>query len=163
MLGFVLPHTTTFHIFLRMFSLEVFVLLRVDLFYSLLLTHTPLLFGLAPIQQPATFAQARNIINADGSGLRGLNKGLKSTLRRHGVFNMIYFEFHLNVMDAIPARQVTGEGSSLYVYVMCLLVREYTQQILHQFELIQIPDFHLQSLVSLHPGWFYFVFTPSRP
>uniref|UniRef100_A0A8C7L201 Solute carrier family 25 member 21 n=1 Tax=Oncorhynchus kisutch TaxID=8019 RepID=A0A8C7L201_ONCKI len=70
--------------------------------------------------QPATFVQARNISNADGSGLRGLNKGLKSTLGRHGVFNMIYFEFHLNVMDAIPARQVTGEGTSLYVYVIYL-------------------------------------------
>uniref|UniRef100_A0AAY5KVW4 Mitochondrial 2-oxodicarboxylate carrier n=1 Tax=Esox lucius TaxID=8010 RepID=A0AAY5KVW4_ESOLU len=55
--------------------------------------------------QPSTFAQARNIINADGFGLRGLNKGLTSTLGRHGVFNMIYFGFYFNVKDAIPARQ----------------------------------------------------------
>uniref|UniRef100_A0AAZ3Q775 Mitochondrial 2-oxodicarboxylate carrier n=1 Tax=Oncorhynchus tshawytscha TaxID=74940 RepID=A0AAZ3Q775_ONCTS len=55
--------------------------------------------------QPSTFAQARNIINADGFGLRGLNKGLTSTLGRHGVFNMIYFGFYFNVKDAIPASQ----------------------------------------------------------
>lgn len=64
---------------------------------------------LAPIQQPSTFAQARNIINADGFGLRGLNKGLTSTLGRHGVFNMIYFGFYFNVKDAIPASQVSGD------------------------------------------------------
>lgn len=46
------------------------------------------------------------IINADGFGLRGLNKGLTSTLGRHGVFNMIYFGFYFNVKDAIPASQV---------------------------------------------------------
>uniref|UniRef100_A0A9J8BFE4 Mitochondrial 2-oxodicarboxylate carrier n=2 Tax=Cyprinus carpio TaxID=7962 RepID=A0A9J8BFE4_CYPCA len=55
--------------------------------------------------QPSTFAQARTIINTDGFGLRGLNKGLTSTLGRHGVFNMIYFGFYFNVKDAIPASQ----------------------------------------------------------
>ncbi|XP_072545687.1 mitochondrial 2-oxodicarboxylate carrier isoform X2 [Salminus brasiliensis] len=55
--------------------------------------------------QPSTFSQARMIINADGFGLRGLNKGLTSTLGRHGVFNMIYFGFYFNVKDAIPASQ----------------------------------------------------------
>ncbi|KAJ4938825.1 hypothetical protein JOQ06_028291 [Pogonophryne albipinna] len=53
-------------------------------------------------EQPSSFAQARRIINADGFGLRGLNKGLTSTLGRHGVFNMIYFGFYFNVKDAIP-------------------------------------------------------------
>lgn len=46
------------------------------------------------------------IINSDGFGLRGLNKGLTSTLGRHGVFNMIYFGFYFNVKNAIPASQV---------------------------------------------------------
>ncbi|KAG5857924.1 hypothetical protein ANANG_G00024560 [Anguilla anguilla] len=55
--------------------------------------------------QPSTFAQARHIIQSDGLGLRGLNKGLTSTLGRHGVFNMIYFGFYFNVKDAIPASQ----------------------------------------------------------
>lgn len=55
--------------------------------------------------QPSTFAQARNIISTDGFGLCGLNKGLTSTLGRHGVFNMIYFGFYFNVKDAIPASQ----------------------------------------------------------
>ncbi|KAG7466090.1 hypothetical protein MATL_G00161130 [Megalops atlanticus] len=55
--------------------------------------------------QPSTFAQARHIIRSEGLGLRGLNKGLTSTLGRHGVFNMIYFGFYFNVKDAIPASQ----------------------------------------------------------
>ncbi|XP_030641944.1 mitochondrial 2-oxodicarboxylate carrier [Chanos chanos] len=55
--------------------------------------------------QPSTFAQARTIIRTDGFGLRGLNKGLTSTLGRHGVFNMIYFGFYFNVKDAFPASQ----------------------------------------------------------
>ncbi|XP_072221181.1 mitochondrial 2-oxodicarboxylate carrier isoform X1 [Leuresthes tenuis] len=56
-------------------------------------------------EQPSAFAQARRIINSDGFGLRGLNKGLTSTLGRHGVFNMIYFGFYFNVKDAIPSSQ----------------------------------------------------------
>lgn len=62
--------------------------------------------SLAP-QQPSSFAQARLIINSDGFGARGLNKGLTSTLGRHGVFNMIYFGFYFNVKDAIPSSPVT--------------------------------------------------------
>ncbi|XP_062325385.1 mitochondrial 2-oxodicarboxylate carrier isoform X1 [Osmerus eperlanus] len=58
--------------------------------------------------QPSTFAQARHIINSGGLGLRGLNKGLTSTLGRHGVFNMIYFGFYFNVKDAIPASSDPG-------------------------------------------------------
>ncbi|XP_056282815.1 mitochondrial 2-oxodicarboxylate carrier isoform X2 [Pseudoliparis swirei] len=54
-------------------------------------------------KQPSSFAQARLIINSDGFGARGLNKGLTSTLGRHGVFNMIYFGFYFNVKDAIPS------------------------------------------------------------
>uniref|UniRef100_A0A8C2GEN2 Mitochondrial 2-oxodicarboxylate carrier n=1 Tax=Cyprinus carpio TaxID=7962 RepID=A0A8C2GEN2_CYPCA len=53
--------------------------------------------------QPSTFAQARMIINTDGFSLRGLNKGLTSTLVRHGIFSMIYFGFYFNIKDAIPA------------------------------------------------------------
>ncbi|XP_048083402.1 mitochondrial 2-oxodicarboxylate carrier isoform X1 [Alosa alosa] len=56
-------------------------------------------------EQPSTFGQARRIIQEDGFGLRGLNKGLTSTLGRHGIFNMIYFGFYFNVKDAIPASQ----------------------------------------------------------
>ncbi|XP_017332245.1 mitochondrial 2-oxodicarboxylate carrier isoform X2 [Ictalurus punctatus] len=54
---------------------------------------------------PSTFTQARMIINSDGFGLRGLNKGLTSTLGRHGVFNMIYFGFYFNVKNTLPASQ----------------------------------------------------------
>lgn len=45
-------------------------------------------------------------MQSDGFGLKGLNKGLTSTLGRHGVFNMIYFGFYFNVKDAIPASPV---------------------------------------------------------
>ncbi|XP_060790146.1 mitochondrial 2-oxodicarboxylate carrier isoform X1 [Neoarius graeffei] len=55
--------------------------------------------------QPSTFAQAQMIINSDGFGLRGLNKGLTSTLGRHGIFNMIYFGFYFNVKNLLPASQ----------------------------------------------------------
>lgn len=60
------------------------------------------------LQQPSSFAQARRIIKTDGFGLKGLNKGLTSTLGRHGVFNMIYFGFYFNVKDAIPTSSVTS-------------------------------------------------------
>ncbi|KAM6960930.1 mitochondrial 2-oxodicarboxylate carrier [Aplochiton taeniatus] len=58
--------------------------------------------------QPSSFAQARHIINTEGFGLKGLNKGLTSTLGRHGVFNMVYFGFYFNVKDTIPACQDPG-------------------------------------------------------
>lgn len=54
-------------------------------------------------EQPSSFAQARKIMKAGGFGLNGLNRGLTSTLGRHGIFNMIYFGFYFNVKDAIPA------------------------------------------------------------
>lgn len=60
----------------------------------------------ALLQQPSSFAQARRIIKTDGFGLKGLNKGLTSTLGRHGVFNMIYFGFYFNVKDAVPTSPV---------------------------------------------------------
>lgn len=65
------------------------------------------------LQQPSSFAQARRIIKTDGFGLKGLNKGLTSTLGRHGVFNMIYFGFYFNVKDAIPTSPVTKPSPSL--------------------------------------------------
>ncbi|KAK7940434.1 hypothetical protein WMY93_003760 [Mugilogobius chulae] len=68
--------------------------------YKKLLGLTPL----SPGVQPSSFAQARKIIKAGGFGLNGLNRGLTSTLGRHGIFNMIYFGFYFNVKDAIPAR-----------------------------------------------------------
>ncbi|XP_040267924.1 mitochondrial 2-oxodicarboxylate carrier [Bufo bufo] len=55
--------------------------------------------------QPSTLTQARNIIQTEGIGLRGLNKGLTATLGRHGVFNMVYFGFYFNVKNAIPVNK----------------------------------------------------------
>lgn len=76
------------------------------------------------MQQPSTFAQARTIINTDGFGLRGLNKGLTSTLGRHGVFNMIYFGFYFNVKDAIPASQVNKELLVVYFIDLCFALSQ---------------------------------------
>lgn len=59
------------------------------------------------IQQPSTVAKARQIIQADGFGLQGLNKGLPATLGRHGVFNMVYFGFYFNVKNLIPVNKVS--------------------------------------------------------
>lgn len=59
------------------------------------------------MQQPSTFVKARQIIQANGMGLRGLNKGLTATLGRHGVFNMVYFGFYFNVKNIIPANSVS--------------------------------------------------------
>ncbi|XP_056402215.1 mitochondrial 2-oxodicarboxylate carrier isoform X3 [Hyla sarda] len=56
-------------------------------------------------QQPSTFAQARHVIQTEGIGLRGLNKGLTATLGRHGVFNMVYFGFYFNVKNAFPVNK----------------------------------------------------------
>ncbi|KAJ6655657.1 hypothetical protein lerEdw1_004893, partial [Lerista edwardsae] len=56
-------------------------------------------------QQPSTFARARQIVQAEGLGLCGLNKGLPATLGRHGVFNMVYFGFYFNVKNLIPVQE----------------------------------------------------------
>ncbi|XP_077179265.1 mitochondrial 2-oxodicarboxylate carrier isoform X1 [Paroedura picta] len=56
-------------------------------------------------EQPSTFAKARQIIQANGFGLQGLNKGLPATLGRHGVFNMVYFGFYFNVKTIIPVNK----------------------------------------------------------
>lgn len=54
------------------------------------------------VQRPSTLAKAREIIQKDGFGLRGLNKGVTATMARNGVFNMIYFSFYHNVKQFIP-------------------------------------------------------------
>ena len=43
----------------------------------------------------------------DGFGLKGLNKGLTSTLGRHGVFNMFYFGIYHNVKSVVPEYTVS--------------------------------------------------------
>ncbi|KAL8604797.1 hypothetical protein ACOMHN_028425 [Nucella lapillus] len=53
-------------------------------------------------QSKGTIQIAREIVARDGLGLRGLNKGLTSTLGRHGVFNMVYFSFYHNVKAVVP-------------------------------------------------------------
>jgi len=57
-------------------------------------------------QQSSTVAKAREIIQKDGFGLRGLNKGVTATMARNGMFNMIYFSFYHNMKQFIPKHVV---------------------------------------------------------
>jgi len=57
-------------------------------------------------QQSSTVAKAREIIQKDGFGLRGLNKGVTATMARNGMFNMIYFSFYHNMKQFIPKNLV---------------------------------------------------------
>lgn len=58
-------------------------------------------------QQQSTISTAREILKKDGFGNKGLNKGLTSTLGRHGVFNMIYFSFYHNIKNILPEKEVS--------------------------------------------------------
>lgn len=62
-----------------------------------------MIFTSRSTELPSTFSVARKIIEKDGFGLRGLNKGLTATIGRNGVFNMIYFGFYHSVKDHFPA------------------------------------------------------------
>lgn len=55
---------------------------------------------------PSTWSVTRTIIQTDGFGLKGINKGLTACIGRSGVFNMIYFGFYHSVKDFFPAYQV---------------------------------------------------------
>lgn len=56
-------------------------------------------------KQQSTISTAREILKKDGFGNKGLNKGLTSTLGRHGVFNMIYFSFYHNIKNILPEKE----------------------------------------------------------
>nr|XP_022912770.1 mitochondrial 2-oxodicarboxylate carrier isoform X1 [Onthophagus taurus] len=51
---------------------------------------------------PSTWNMTRQIINRDGFGGKGLNKGLTATIGRNGVFNTIYFSFYHSVKGFYP-------------------------------------------------------------
>lgn len=50
----------------------------------------------------STFQVAREIVQRDGFGFRGLNKGVTATIGRNGVFNMVYFGFYHSVKNVVP-------------------------------------------------------------
>ena len=58
-------------------------------------------------QQKSTVTTAREILREHGFGSKGLNKGLTSTLGRHGVFNMVYFGFYHNIKAIVPESKVS--------------------------------------------------------
>ncbi|OXU25838.1 hypothetical protein TSAR_010544 [Trichomalopsis sarcophagae] len=53
-------------------------------------------------ESPSTFAITKEIIQKQGLGLNGLNKGLTATLMRNGIFNGFYFGFYHSVKTYIP-------------------------------------------------------------
>ncbi|CAG9859846.1 unnamed protein product [Phyllotreta striolata] len=53
-------------------------------------------------EMPSTWAMTRKIVNENGFGLRGLNKGVTATVARNSVFNMIYFGFYHSVKGYLP-------------------------------------------------------------
>ncbi|KAI4463392.1 mitochondrial 2-oxodicarboxylate carrier [Holotrichia oblita] len=54
---------------------------------------------------PSTWAVTRQIVNENGLGLKGLNKGITATIARNGSFNMIYFGFYHSVKGYFPEFQ----------------------------------------------------------
>jgi len=54
------------------------------------------------IVQRSSFDTAKKIYAEGGFGSNGLNRGLTSTLLRHGIFNMVFFGFYFNIKPFIP-------------------------------------------------------------
>lgn len=53
-------------------------------------------------EAPSTWTVTRVIINENGFGLKGLNKGLTATIARNSIFNMFYFGFYHSVKGLLP-------------------------------------------------------------
>lgn len=53
-------------------------------------------------QVPSTWAVTKMIVEKDGLGLGGLNKGISATIARNGAFNMVYFGFYHSVKGLLP-------------------------------------------------------------
>lgn len=51
-------------------------------------------------EMQSSWSIAREIIQRDGLGRNGLNKGITATLGRNGIFNMIYFGFYNSMKDS---------------------------------------------------------------
>uniref|UniRef100_A0A915HW56 Mitochondrial 2-oxodicarboxylate carrier n=1 Tax=Romanomermis culicivorax TaxID=13658 RepID=A0A915HW56_ROMCU len=61
--------------------------------------------SLVIMKQKSAYATAREIIHREGFGQQGLNKGLTSTLGRHGVWNMVYFFLYHSLREKYPPKQ----------------------------------------------------------
>lgn len=55
---------------------------------------------------PSTWSVTKEIIDKNGLGFKGLNKGLTATIGRNGVFNMVYFGFYHSVKGILPQFEV---------------------------------------------------------
>ncbi|CAD5113710.1 DgyrCDS2874 [Dimorphilus gyrociliatus] len=56
-------------------------------------------------QQLSAIQMAKTIYGENGFGSSGLNKGLTSTLLRHGIWNMIYFGLYHNLKNVVPIQK----------------------------------------------------------
>ena len=54
----------------------------------------------------STSQTCKLIYKEGGFGLNGLNRGLTSTLGRHGIWNMVYFGIYHNIKNFIPKTDV---------------------------------------------------------
>lgn len=55
---------------------------------------------------PSTWSVTRQIIEKNGFGFKGLNKGITATIGRNGIFNMVYFGFYHSVKGFLPQFEV---------------------------------------------------------
>lgn len=53
-----------------------------------------------------------------GFGLKGLNKGMFTTMLRNGSFNAVYFGFYHSVKEIIPERKVLKAASYLSLLII---------------------------------------------
>lgn len=56
---------------------------------------------------PSTWEVTRRIVQENGLGFRGLNKGVTATIARNGCFNMVYFGFYHSVKGLLPEFDVS--------------------------------------------------------
>ena len=58
------------------------------------------------LKQKTSFQVLKQIYSEGGFGLNGLNRGLTSTLGRHGIWNMVYFGVYHNIKVFISKTDV---------------------------------------------------------
>lgn len=65
---------------------------------------------------PSTWSVTKEIIEKNGLGMKGLNKGVTATIGRNGVFNMVYFGFYHSVKGFLPEFEVNFVISSICTF-----------------------------------------------
>ena len=66
----------------------------------------------------SSFQTCKLIYNEGGFGLNGLNRGLTSTLGRHGIWNMVYFGIYHNIKNIMPKTDVFNFSLNFYTNII---------------------------------------------